>query len=315
MGAATKARALAKPYKQGPYEKLSPQRRNFVDEYMLDLNAWQAAIRAGYVGGSSYDLLRQPAIIDAINERRAGLDGERNIQGAKYVVNKLWEIESADPRELTAIWKTPCRYCYGVNSKYQFTKVEMDRRIQAHQYGKDNQPFEALWPRGGIEHAAWIAGKSNMALDPQGGDGYTTKKEPNPDCVECGGDGLTIQHVADTRKLSPGARALYRGVKATKDGFEILMADQAQARDQLAKHYGVATERKRLLVRKLDPDELSDEELAQSIAELETLTATDADYEIVEEPDIPAAQMPPPKRVRSKARYRKPKQQLITRPS
>ena len=72
---------------------------------------------------------------------------------------------------------------------------------------------------------------------------------------------MTIHRVADTRNLSPCARALYRGAKATKEGIEILIANQDAARGTLAKHYGIAVARKRIIVRKLDPDELSDEEL------------------------------------------------------
>ena len=93
---------------------------------------------------------------------------------------------------------------------------------------------------------------------------------------------LSYQHVHDTRKLSPQALALYRGVKWNNGKFEIVLADQQAARDMLAKHYGVAAERKKILVRHIDPDELSDEELLQSIAELEAMANASGTYEVVE---------------------------------
>jgi phage terminase small subunit len=304
------------------YEQLTPHRRRFVDEYLIDLNGWQACLRSGLAPGSAYELLHNAKVIGAIKERRRLIDGERSISGAKHVLGKLWDLETADPRDLCEIWKVPCRFCWGIDNQYQFTKTEMRRRLQAHELGLSDKPIEALYPCGKAEYAAWVAGKAQLALDLQGGDAYTTGREPNPNCTECGGDGITIQHVTDTRKLTAGAKALYRGVKVTKDGLEILMADQAQAREMLARHYGVAVERKKILVRKLDPEDLSDEELVQSIEELEALNGQihDAEYEVLEEPA--QAAMPkrggytkpvPGKRTQTRRWYKKPP--LITRPS
>jgi hypothetical protein len=286
------ARKLAQPSLFGCYERLTDPRKRFVDEYLVDLNAWQASIRAGLSGSSAYTLLRNQEVLGAIRERRALIDSERSVKGAAHVLNKLWDIETADPRDLVEIWKVPCRFCWGVNGQYQFTRTEAHRRMQAHELGLAGKPLEALFPCGRAEAAAWHAGSAELALDPQGGDGYTSNRDPNPTCTECGGDGVTIQHVTDTRKLTAGGRALYRGVKVTKEGhFEVLMADQALARDMLARHYGVAIERKRLLVRKLNPDDLTDEELVQSLAELEEklgdeandTNVTEADYEVIDD--------------------------------
>jgi hypothetical protein len=154
--------------------------------------------------------------------------------------------------------------------------------VKAHELGQNDKPLEAMWPRGPAEEAAWAAGKCKMTLDLQGGDGYTTKRAPNPACTECAGDGVVLPHVHDTRYLSPQARALYRGVKWRNGRLELVMADHALARELLARHYGVAVERKRVLVRHLNPDELSDEELIQSLAELEALANASGTHEVLE---------------------------------
>jgi len=263
------------------YLALPPRQQLFIDEYLKDLNAFQAARRSGYNPNVAYELLKLNPIQLALRELRDRIAGERSTEGGQYVLNKLWDIETADPRELIEIWKVPCRYCHGQGGQYQFTRTEMHRLVKAHELGLNDKPIEALWPRAAPEAAAWAAGKAGMALDTQGGEGYVITRPPNPACTECGGDGVMLQHIHDTRKLSPQAQSLYRGVKVTGNKFELVLADQAQARDQLAKHYGVATERKRVLVRHLNPDELSDEELVQSLSELEALAATDADYEEV----------------------------------
>ncbi|GEO26243.1 terminase [Alicyclobacillus acidoterrestris] len=55
--------------------KLTPKQKRFVDEYLIDLNATQAAIRAGYSEQTAYrigaDNLRKPQIQNAIQEGMA----------------------------------------------------------------------------------------------------------------------------------------------------------------------------------------------------------------------------------------------------
>lgn len=51
---------------------LAPKAKRFAEEYVVDLNATQAAIRAGYSAKSAYsqahDLLRKPEVAEAISE-------------------------------------------------------------------------------------------------------------------------------------------------------------------------------------------------------------------------------------------------------
>jgi hypothetical protein len=48
----------------------------------------------------------------------------------------------------------------------------------------------------------------------------------------------------DTRRLSPAARALYAGVKVTKDGLEVLMHDKVGALTKVGQHLGMFVERR-----------------------------------------------------------------------
>ncbi|MBT9493880.1 MAG: terminase small subunit [Paucibacter sp.] len=64
------------------------------------------------------------------------------------------------------------------------------------------------------------------------------KLDPNPQCVECEGEGHGDVLIADTRKLSPAARALYAGVKITKDGLEVKMHSKLEAGKEIGKHMG-----------------------------------------------------------------------------
>lgn len=62
---------------------LSDKQRDFVDQYLIDLNATQAAIRAGYsaktAGSQGFDLLKRPEIQDYLAERRADLQKRTDI--------------------------------------------------------------------------------------------------------------------------------------------------------------------------------------------------------------------------------------------
>ena len=62
-------------------ERLRPKQQRFVDEYLVDLNATQAAIRAGYslktAGSIGFDLLKKPEIQVALAEQGAVV-AERN---------------------------------------------------------------------------------------------------------------------------------------------------------------------------------------------------------------------------------------------
>lgn len=267
----------------GHYDKLPERYKRFVEEYLIDLNAQRAGRTVGFSPAQPYTVLNRPDVQAAIKERRELVEGERSRSGAKFVLDRLWDISTADPRELVEIRKVPCRYCHGINGQYQFTQTEMDRLLKAHEYGRYGHPFEALWPRGAAEQAAWTAGKADLPFDPQGGAGYTANRDPYPECSECHGNGTTVYYTHDTRKLSPPARYLYRGVKWGKGGTEILMTNQDAARDMLAKHYGVAVDRRELIVRTIDPEKLSDEELAAATAELEA-QLLEGDYTVVETP-------------------------------
>ncbi len=62
--------------------------------------------------------------------------------------------------------------------------------------------------------------------------------EPNPDCATCAGEGEFRPWFADTRTLSPAARALFLGVKVSDKGMQVLMESKDAAREKLAKILG-----------------------------------------------------------------------------
>lgn len=86
-----------------PKPSLSPKRQRFVDEYLKDLNATQAAIRAGYSAKSAYsqahDLLKNPEISEAIAAGQAKASISANVT-AERVLLELARLAFLDPRQL-----------------------------------------------------------------------------------------------------------------------------------------------------------------------------------------------------------------------
>jgi phage terminase small subunit len=244
----------------------------FVDEYLTDRNGTAAARRCKYQNPSQDGsrLLNDPRIQAAIREKLEKVAADHHANGSEFILSRLWDVATADPRDLIEIYRIPCRYCWGINGQYQFTTGELDKLEKAYQYGVSNKPYEALWPHGKADYAYWTAGVNKLGFDQQGGDGYTTRRDPNPECRECHGQGNLTHHITDTRKLSPQARQLYRGAKIGKNGIEIVVANQDEARNLLARHYSVGVERKQLVVEHIDPRQLSDDELIRAIADAES---------------------------------------------
>ncbi|WP_395442627.1 terminase small subunit [Acinetobacter sp. P1332] len=78
---------------------LTPKQQRFVEEYLIDLNATQAAIRAGYSEKTARDIgcenLAKPNIAKAIEEAQNKRAEQTQIDAA-YVLKRLVEIDQMD---------------------------------------------------------------------------------------------------------------------------------------------------------------------------------------------------------------------------
>ena len=208
-----------------PQLGLTQKQQKFVDEYLIDLNATQAAIRAGYSLDTArfigHENLTKPYIQAAIAEARK-LQQERTQIDADAVLRLAWDITFADERELVEIRVGCCRHCWGEGFKFQRTVAE---------FNKARERF-MLEQRMGKVH-------KDDEFDEEGGIGYDPHKQPHPGCTECRGDGYARDVIKDTRYLSPRAAALYAGVKRTKDGMQVLMHSKEAFAEKLWKHLGL----------------------------------------------------------------------------
>ncbi len=200
---------------------LTARQSRFVDEYLVDLNAKQAAIRAGYAERSAEvtasRLLSNAKVAAAIQERMSARS-ERTKITADMVLDRWWEIATADAGELTQLRRGCCRYCHGDDHLFQWAdEDEFERALASSEVGKE--PSDA------------------------GGYGFRDFHLPHAGCPKCGGEGVPRVYAEDTRNLNGSAKLLFAGVKQTKDGLEIKMQDQAKALENVARHLGMFTDR------------------------------------------------------------------------
>lgn len=82
---------------------LPPKQARFAEEYLIDLNATQAAIRAGYSEKTAYrtgaDLLKKPQIQELVTQHRE--ERSRRVQmDADRVLQRLVEIDQMDVADI-----------------------------------------------------------------------------------------------------------------------------------------------------------------------------------------------------------------------
>lgn len=201
--------------------ELTANEQRFVEEMLLDPSPVECFFRAGYkatdrhkAGVKVQEIMKRPKVKAALAEGRKKRADRLSIS-QDMVIKRLWAIASADPNELVSVHREPCRHCWGIEHKYQFTDMELEERNkEAEQLGLDKP-------------------------DQKGGGGFQPSDPPHPKCPQCGGRGKSHVVLKDTRDLSPAARLLYAGAEMTRNGAKINMNSQMTALIKLAEHYGL----------------------------------------------------------------------------
>lgn len=181
----------------------------------------------------AYKVAKTPHVAARIAELKA--DRAATAAGAvTFDVRKLFEtymaIAFVDPNELIAQKVGACRHCYGENGLFQWKETEYTKAL-------------AAWE---LECAAVKNGPPPAIPDIAGGVGYRFSRPPNPECIECEGEGITRIVPMDTTRLSPGARLLYKGVQQTKEGVKVLFRDQDKALEQIGRILGAFDDKMRI---------------------------------------------------------------------
>lgn len=177
------------------------------------------------IGGKAAYLRDTARIQEYLERTTKKLEKEAEF-GIAEIVKEWHDIATADPNELMSLRRRCCRYCYGRGHQYQWT---------------DGDEFA---------HAVGVAlgtpkkGEARKAVPTDvGGYGFNFTFRPHPECPQCRGEGHEITYFSDTRELTGKARKLYAGVKQTTNGLQILTRDQDAALANLARFYGMFTDK------------------------------------------------------------------------
>lgn len=238
----SKRKPAAKPRKKAapPKSKAHPQtidryarERIFIKRYATNgFNGGEAAAFAGYAPDrariTASELLATERVREAVDAEIAKREQRLDVT-ADDVVKRAWAIATADPRELSRTLRNCCRYCWGENNRYQRTPKE----LQIARFEFENTTREKNKGMAPPELAELLE-----LFDPEGGIGWNPKKDPNPNCPECHGDGELTVMFADLRDLSPAAQLLFAGVKQTKEGLELKVHDQGAMLVKVGEHLG-----------------------------------------------------------------------------
>lgn len=221
--------------------KLTPKQQTFVLAY-LETGVASEAYRRAYdcsrmkdatIGKNAHALTKLPAIATQLQVMRDRAT-ETAILDRAGVINLMTEIATADATQLSQVQVRCCRHCWGVGFRYQW-KSDIEYGFAIAEVLDDNAKRLAAWEKIG-------KGPRPEPNDPptdEGGYGFDVKREPNPECPKCLGEGIEVVKLRDTRKLTGAAKRLYAGVKKTKDGIEIKTRDQDKALEMLGRVHGV----------------------------------------------------------------------------
>lgn len=204
---------------------LTSQELDYVAGVLLGKTSRDAAIHAGYseksASAQGTRLSKRAKVKDEIERRRLRISQRLSMEKPD-VLTELVKIATADPNELVSLERGACRYCNGHNHAYHWRSTdELDVAVTAYRMLPAKRQAILPFP------------------SDEGGFGYRFRAAPHDDCPNCEGEGVPRTVLRDTRNLSPGARALYAGVKETQHGIEVKMRDQDGALDKIARILGM----------------------------------------------------------------------------
>ena len=215
---------------------LNDRQSRFIDEYLSDFNATAAYKRAGYTATGNaaevgaHQLLRNPKVAAEVAKRQAQTAQKLGIT-REAALQEAWDIVKADPRELVEHIVMCCRHCHGIGFAFQWV---------------DDDEHQAACEQAMRDHEAKLEKRKPSDPEPVlklpsdvGGYGFDPRRSPHDDCPKCLGHGQGKTVIKDTRFLSQGARALFAGIKETKEGFEVKMHPKLDALEKVFKHLGM----------------------------------------------------------------------------
>lgn len=199
------------------------RREEFIRLYLIHKNASQAYREAGYKDGpgtrqSASALLSSPYVQERLADEREKTLAKLDVN-VEAVLDRFKAIAFGDAAAITEYVVGACRYCHGIEHRYQWrTPREFSDAVE--DFMNKTEAYQT----------------THSPPDNEGGYGYRFTLLPHPDCPECDGRGVAQVRFKDTRLMTPDERKLFAGVKQTQHGIEFKLNDQVAALKELAEH-------------------------------------------------------------------------------
>jgi hypothetical protein len=169
----------------------------------------------------AYKMRNAPHISRRIDELLSAAAHATHIDIQKLLMQDFELVEAAQSApELTSFVWHCCRHCYGIDHQYQWVSAT-EYAIALAKVLDENEERRSR--------------KQRMIDEPKcdGGFGFDAQREPHTECPACVGLGTQRAIFADTTKLTGAAAILFKGVKQTASGIELITHDVDKARDRL----------------------------------------------------------------------------------
>lgn len=206
---------------------LTAKQQRFVDEYLVDLNATQAAIRTGYSAKTAAEqasrLLTNVKIADAVAARQAAIAGTLGVTQER-IVSELAKIAFADIRKAVNWGKSPIDKAGSENASPNGLGIYPVELVPSDKIDDDTAAAvsEVSLTQGGIKIKMHDKKSALVDLGKHLGMFKERVEHSGPN-----GSPLQIEHAGELSKLSPGERAVIRQMIVRRSSA----ADQAEDAD------------------------------------------------------------------------------------
>lgn len=182
--------------------------------------------------GKAVEMSRRPCVIARVREIESAAAVANHLDVAALMQADMEIVQAARYADhLSEHVHYNCRHCWGSGFKYQWRDDEEYMVAVA-------KAMDDAATRASAQRDRKMAESPAAMPSDDGGYGFDGKRDPHPDCPQCLGHGTERTILHDTRFLSGPAAALYRGVKTTAAGTELLLHDVDKAKERLYKAAG-----------------------------------------------------------------------------
>lgn len=227
-------RASLPPALQQHMRECTPEERRAAELWVMHGNksrAWRVAYGHEHERpcqrhwSEAMDVFARPWVLAYVRELRAGIAAAHVLDVAAIISADRAIVEAAEHADaISRIEYQCCRHCHGVGFKYQWRDAEEYAHALAAAMDDNTQAA--------LDHK-----RAKPLPSDDGGYGFDSRQEPHAACPTCEGRGVMVTVFGDTRNLGP-AKPLFRGVKQTANGIEVLTHDVEKAKDRLLRTAG-----------------------------------------------------------------------------